>query len=174
MNVYDVLQHPDLNSEDIIERCIRNLRGTDRRSAHEWLRQLTAAIRTFDVQQLHPSSYTMLGVICPDKACRIFAVDTQHIDVKFYTKTVGTIPDIPDLQELSAHSLLGMEVSPTNVNEVGQAAFVEAFLRAMMPEVDTATYWTPRRACKHFNDDLKTCIKRVLAQYNDAKQQINQ
>lgn len=167
MTVYDVLVNPVVNTEDIIERCIRN-RGVDCCSAREALRQLSAAIRMFD-EQLHPSPYTMVGVICPDKACRIFAVDTRHIDVKYYTKTVGTMPDIPDLQEMSVHSLLGMEVSPANILEIGHSAFAEAFLRAMMPGVDIATYWAPRRACKHFNDDLKTCIKQELAKYNDAK-----
>ena len=164
MNVYDVLiSAPDIG--EIIKHCVRNLRGAKRKSAREWLEHITASLSMLDAK---PSFYTMLAVVCPDEVCRVFAVDTCHIDVSLYKKVVSKIPDIPDLQDMSYQELLGMEVSPLNILDVGPAAFIEALFRAILPGVSIAAYWTPRCARDLFNAELKNRIKHVLAQYNDA------
>ena len=167
MNVYDVLQSTSVTTKELIKRCIRDIHGADRESARDWYELITSS---FPMVEVEPTTYTMLGVICPDKVCRVFAIDVIHIDASSHQNAASTITITPELQAISFPKLLGMEVLPENVLEVGFDEFAEGFLRAMMPGADPVSYWTPRRSINSYDDKLKDCIKHVLDQYYNYKE----
>ena len=168
MNVYDVLQSTSVTTKELIKRCIRDIHGADRESARDWYELITSS---FPMVEVEPTTYTMLGVICPDKVCRVFAIDVIHIDASSHQNTASTITITPELQTISFPKLLGMEVLPENVLEVGFDEFAEGFLRAMMPGADPISYWKLRKNHSFDEGKLETSMQYVLAQYNDSKGQ---
>lgn len=166
MNVYDVFRCVNKERKEIITRCIRDLRGEDRRDAREMYEMVTASFPRVDVEN---TKFAMLGIVCPDKVCRVIAIDTTQADASLHKDAVSIISNGPDLQRMSFPKLLGMEIVPENVFEVGCDKFAEGFLRLVMP-ADSVSYWTPRRSINSYDDKLKDCIKHVLAQYYNYKE----
>lgn len=163
MNVYDVLQSTSVNTKELIRRCIRDIHGADRESARDWYEQITGAFPNVKVE---PSTYTMLCVACPDKIFRILAIDAEHIDEYFDKEAASIIAGAPDLQEIPFSKLLGMEVLPNNFLDVGSEKYAEAFLRAMLPGIDTRAYWALRRVRGCSDGKLAACIKDALNYLN--------
>ena len=157
MNVYDVFRCVDEEIKEVINCCLRNVHREDRESARDWYHHITVA---FPCVEEEPSTYAMLCVVCPDKICRVLAVDTAHIDEYFQKDAAGIISSTPDLQEIPFPKLLGMEVSLDNLIEVGYKQYAVAFLRALMPGVDPCTYWTLRSP--NSGDELEMSIKNAL------------
>lgn len=160
MNVYDVFRCVDEEIKEVINCCLRNVHREDRESARDWYHHITVAF-PFCVEE-EPSTYAMLCVVCPDKICRVLAVDTAHIDEYFQKDAAGIISSTPDLQEIPFPKLLGMEVSLDNLIEVGYKQYAAAFLRALMPGVDHCSYWTLRCDKGGPDDKLDACIKNAL------------
>lgn len=166
MNVYDVFLCVNKEGKEIIKRCIRDLHGEERRDIRELYEMLTVSFPKVDVEN---TKFAMLGIVCPDKVCRVFAIDTTQVDAHLHKDTVSMITNAPDLQTLSFPKLLGMEIVPGNVIEVGFDVFAEGFLRSMMPGSNPVSYWTPQRSINSYDEKLEACVKHVLAQYCNYK-----
>lgn len=137
----------------------------NRRSTTDRLHALLSVISS--TEPIIPSDYALLGIMCKDNICRVFALDMNYVSSLITGSTLSNqLPRAPYLADLPWPDILGMEICRTNIAEVGIENFLDDVLHWMVHDfspldkihIDTETE-------ERIEEELSPHIKRAVMQY---------
>lgn len=131
----------------------------------DWLNTMLAAMA--NCTPTTPSDYALLGVMCGDNICRVFAVDMQFISKLRADNTLSDqFPRAPYLADLSWPDILGMEICRANITEMGIENFIDDVLRWLADDFNSL-----EKICidaeleERIQEELTPQIRRAVMQH---------
>lgn len=131
----------------------------------DWLNTMLATMA--NCTPITPSDYALLGVMCGDNICRVFAVDMQFISKLRADNTLSDqFPRTPYLADLSWPEILGMEICRANITEMGIENFLDDVLRWLADDFNALEKLCINQETeKIIQEELSPKIQRAVMQH---------